>query len=282
LTTDESPDYDWDAVLFPEHLCLMRGGGDLATGTALRLHRAGFPVAICELERPLTVRRAVAASTALSDPSGVSTIEEMVAQRVDRLEELGQLAGTGVVPVIAFPDLPPVELTPRSVVVDARLLKHNPDTSIGDAPLVVALGPGYFAGRDCHAVIETLRGPNLGRVIHDGPAEADTGTPGVVGGRSSERVLRSPACGEARWIRTIGDRVSAGELLGHVGGAPVVATLDGVVRGLVSEETPLKTNMKVGDIDPRHDTRIDRVSDKALAVGGGVLEAVTTWLDHAA
>ncbi len=268
-------------MLFPEHLCLMRGGGDLATGTALRLHRAGFPVAICELERPLTVRRTVAASTALSDPSGISTIEGMIAQRVDRLEELGELAATGVVPVIAYPDLPPAELVPRSVVVDARLLKQNPDTSIGDAPLVVALGPGYFAGRDCHAVIETLRGPNLGRVIRNGPAEANTGTPGVVGGSASERVLRSPACGEARWIRAIGDRVSAGELLGHVGGAPVVATLDGVVRGLVSEETTLATNVKVGDIDPRHDARIDRVSDKALAVGGGVLEAVTTWLDHA-
>ena len=149
-----------------------------------------------------------------------------------------------------------------------------------DAPLVVALGPGYSAGRDCHVVVETLRGPGLGRVILDGPAAADTGTPGEVSGRVAERVLRSPVDGEARWIRQIGDRVSVGELLGYVGNTPVLAALEGVVRGLVSEGTPLVANTKVGDIDPRCEVSVDRVSDKALAVGGGVLEAVLAWIDR--
>ena len=267
-------------MLFPEHLCLLRGGGDLATGTALRLHRAGFPVAVCELEHPLTVRRTVAVSTALTDSSGVTTVEGMTARRVDRLEELATEAATGAVPVIICPSLPPSDVVSRSVVIDARLLKSNPDTSVDDAPLVVALGPGYSAGRDCHVVVETLRGPDLGRVILDGPAAADTGTPGEVSGRVAERVLRSPVDGEAQWIRQIGDRVSVGELLGYVGNTPVLAALDGVVRGVVSEGTPLVANTKVGDIDPRCEVSVDRVSDKALAVGGGVLEAVLAWIDR--
>tara|TARA_B110000014_G_scaffold25776_1_gene16422 strand:+ start:214 stop:573 length:360 start_codon:yes stop_codon:yes gene_type:complete len=115
-------------------------------------------------------------------------------------------------------------------------------------------------------------------VILDGPAAADTGTPGEVSGRVSERVLRSPVDGQARWIREIGDRVSVGDLLGYVGSAPVLAELDGVVRGLVSEGTPLVANTKVGDIDPRYEASVDRVSDKALAIGGGVLEAVLAWI----
>jgi len=266
-------------VLFGDHLCLLRGGGDLATGVALRLHRAGFPVAVCELDRPLVVRRTVAVASALLDPDGRATVEGMDARRVAGIDEVPPVASAGTVPVLVSPTLPPADRLARSVVVDARLLKHNPDTGIDDAPLVVALGPGYTAGVDCHAVVETLRGPDLGRVVHDGRAAADTGTPGTVGGRSAERVLRAPADGVASWERGIGDRVTAGEVLGRVGDAPVTATIDGTIRGLVADGTALAVGTKVGDVDPRGDeVAVDRVSDKALAVGGGVLEAVMAWV----
>lgn len=266
-------------MLFGDHLCLLRGGGDLATGVALRLHRAGFPVAVCELDRPLAVRRTVAVASALLDPDGRATVEGMAARRVDGIDELAEVAATGTVPVLVSPTLPPTDRLVRSVVVDARLLKHNPDTGLDDASLVVALGPGYTAGVDCHVVVETLRGPDLGRVVHEGSAAPDTGTPGTVGGRSAERVLRAPADGVASWDRDIGDRVTAGEVLGRVGDAPVTATIDGTVRGLVADGTLLAAGTKVGDVDPRGDeVAVDRVSDKALAVGGGVLEAVMTWL----
>ncbi|HJM26856.1 MAG TPA: hypothetical protein QGF11_02720, partial [Acidimicrobiales bacterium] len=144
--------------MFGDHLCLIRGGGDLGTGAALRLHRAGFPVAVCELASPLAVRRTVAVSTAVTD--GEITIEGMRGRRVDLATELVSTAETGVVPVLVSPDLPDIPLT---VVVDSRLAKQTLDTTIDDASLVVALGPGFVAGVDCHAVVETLRGPRLGR-----------------------------------------------------------------------------------------------------------------------
>ena len=267
-------------MLFGNHLCLLRGGGDLATGVALRLHRAGFPVAVCELAHPLAVRRAVAVASALFDPVGRASIEGMEARRVGGVHEIQRVAATGVVPVLISSDLPPTTRIARSVVVDARLLKENPDTILDDAPLVVALGPGYTAGVDCHAVVETLRGPNLGRVIYTGAAAADTGTPGTVGGRSVERVLRAPVSGTASWVRALGDQVVADEVLGWVGKSPVVAVIDGTIRGLIVDGTHVPAGTKVGDVDPRGDeVAIDRVSDKALAVGGGVLEAVLTWID---
>ncbi|HAQ23796.1 MAG TPA: molybdenum hydroxylase [Acidimicrobiaceae bacterium] len=266
-------------MLFGQHLCLLRGGGDLATGVALRLHRSGFPVAVCELTHPLAVRRTVAVASALLDPEGEALIEGMGARRVEGVDEMQELAANGVVPVLASSDLPPVAQIARSVVIDARLLKRNPDTAIEDAPLVVALGPGYTAGIDCHAVVETLRGPDLGRVIYKGCAANDTGTPGTVGGRSAERVLRAPTNGVASWERTIGDRVTTGEVLGSVGTTPVTALIDGTIRGLIANGTPVASGTKVGDVDPRGDeVDIDRVSDKALAVGGGVLEAVLAWV----
>lgn len=267
-------------MLFPEYLCLLRGGGDLATGVALRLHRAGFPIVVCELEHPLTVRRPVAVSSALTDSSGVVVIEGMTARRVDQVADLAAEASMGSIPVIVSPDLPPADVLPRSVVIDARLLKQNRDTLIDDAELVIALGPGYHAGRDCHAVIETLRGPDLGRVIFDGPAAADTGTPGEVSGHRDDRVLRAPADGKAQWIRQIGNRVAVDDLLGHVGSTPILASVNGVIRGLISEETPISANNKIGDIDPRSKVAIDRVSDKALAVAGGVLEAILLWINQ--
>jgi len=257
---------------FADVLVVLRGGGDLATGAAWRLKRAGFPLVVCELERPLTVRRSVAFSTAVQDGSVV--VEGVQGVRAT-LAEAQALAGTEAVPVVVSRDLPPLR---AEVVVDARMAKRALDTTIGDAPLVVALGPGFTAGVDCHAVVETMRGPRLGRVLWSGSAAANTGTPGAIAGRGAERVLRAPTEGEAHWQARIGDVVSAGTVLGTVEKAEIRAPFDGLVRGLVADGTPVHIGLKIGDIDPRTDTDWRQISDKALAVGGGVLEAVLTWL----
>jgi xanthine dehydrogenase accessory factor len=163
------------------------------------------------------------------------------------------------------------------VAIDARLAKRNIDTAIDDAALVISLGPGFTAGEDCHAVIETMRGPRLGRAIWSGSAAPNTGTPGRIGGRGSERVLRSPADGTVRWSCGIGDVVSKGQQIGVVGDAVILAPFEGLVRGLIRDAQQVQEGAKVGDVDPRVDARYDEISDKALAVGGGVLEAVLTW-----
>lgn len=256
---------------FTGALVVVRGGGDLATGAVWRLTRAGFPVVVCELARPLTVRRTVALSSAVTD--GTVDVEGMVGVRAEAADAPA-LAATGVVPVVVAPVLPAWDAT---VVVDARMAKRNLDTALTDAPLVVALGPGFTAGVDCHAVVETLRGPHLGRVRWTGTAAPDTGTPGELGGRAAERVLRAPAAGVATWRVRIGDRVTAGTVLGEVAGRPVRAPFDGLVRGLIAEGTEVPAGLKVGDVDPRPDADWREISDKALAVGGGVLEAVLTW-----
>jgi xanthine dehydrogenase accessory factor len=261
-------------VLFDEHLVVVRGGGDLATGVVARLRRAGFPVLVCELARPLTVRRTVAVSSAIA--AGSITVEGLRAVRADSIDAARQLIDNGHVPVMVSPELPDVA---RSVVVDARLAKRNIDTSITDAPLVIGLGPGFTVRTDCSAVVETQRGHRLGRVLWSGSAAPNTGNPGEVGGKGRERVLRAPAPGEVRWRVAIGDVIEAGEI-GSVGGQPVVAPFPGLVRGLIAEGTHVPEGMKVGDIDPRTDVSVNEISDKALAIGGGVLEAVMMWLNR--
>ena len=254
-----------------DSLVLLRGGGDLATGVAWRLTRAGFPVVVCELARPLTVRRTVALSTAVTD--GSVDIEGMVGVRATVSEAL-ELTGRGMVPVLIAPELPPLT---APVIVDARMAKRVLDTTITDAPLVVALGPGYTVGRDCHAVVETMRGPHLGRVLWSGSAAADTGTPAEMAGRGGERVLRAPADGVVHWKARIGDVADAGAVLGTVGGHEVTSPFAGLIRGLIADGTEVPAGLKVGDVDPRADADWRQISDKALCVGGGVLEAVLTW-----
>lgn len=252
---------------------MLRGGGDLATGAAWRLTRAGWPVIVLELPRPLTVRRTVALSAAVTE--GETVVQGMRGVRAESPEEAVAVAHAGSVAVLVEAGLAPVG---ADVVVDARLAKRNLDTSIGDAGLVVGLGPGFTAGVDCHAVVETMRGHDLGRVIWSGPAAADTGTPGPVGGRSAERVLRAPAAGTVAWDAAIGDRVAEGQRLATVAGAAVTAPFDGVLRGAIAAGAEVRVGLKIGDVDPRSDPdACHRISDKALAVGGGVLEAVLAW-----
>ena len=260
--------------MISDSLCLIRGGGDLGTGAAIQLKRMGMPVTVCDLENPLAVRRKVSLSSAILDKK--IEIEEITGERVDDLSTINDLLSTEVVPVIISDSLPTF---PISVIVDARMQKKPMDTKIDDAALVIALGPGFFAGKDCHAVVETMRGPNMGKVIWDGCAEEDTGIPGEVGGLTSERLLRSPSNGEICWMKEIGDLVEEDEVLGSVGDDDIVAGTSGIIRGMINEGTLLEAGMKIGDIDPRG-VKVDvkKVSDKALAVGNGVTEAVIEWL----
>jgi xanthine dehydrogenase accessory factor len=266
------------AMIFSDLPTVIRGGGDLATGVAYRLWRAGFPIVVLELPTPLAVRRRVALSSAI--PEGAITIDEMTGRRVGDLAEAWNVARQGQVAVLVSAELPAWAAESPSVLVDARMAKRNLDTSLGQAPLVIALGPGFTAGVDCHAVIETERGHDLGRVQWHGSARPNTGVPGRVGGEDAARVLRAPADGPAVWRRDIGQRVAAGELLGSVAGRPIFAPFDGVIRGLIAPGTAVWHGLKIGDLDPRADPAASTtISDKALAVGGGVLEAVLTWVN---
>ena len=253
-------------------LTLIRGAGDLATDVALRLRRCGFPIIMTEVEQPLAVRRTVAFAQAVYD--GETTVEGVTARCVNLPFAKGVL-GRGDIPVIVDPDGDCRAAFQPDIVVDARVAKHNLDTTLADATLVIGLGPGFTAGVDCHAVIETNRGHNLGRVIWAGSAEPDTGVPGRVGGADAERVLRAPAAGQVETLREIGALVQAGEVVARVGGVDVAAPIAGVLRGLLHAGLSVEAGTKLGDIDPRADPSvIHTVSDKSLAIAGGVLEAI--------
>lgn len=270
---------------FAQDLIIVRGGGDLGTGVVYRLHRAGFPVLVLELAQPLVVRRRVALATAVLE--GAITIERLHGQHINDISGVEAVLGEGAVPVLVAPDWGHVQQAlprPLFAVVDARLAKRNIDTTISQAPLVIGLGPGFTAGSDVHAVVETKRGHTLGRVIYEGAALPNTGTPGIVAGQGAERVLRAPAAGGVSWQVAIGETVTGGQILGSVAAEEVTAPFAGVVRGLIAPGTAVPAGLKIGDVDPRLDREACfTISDKALAVGGGVLEAVVAaWARRAA
>jgi len=265
-------------MLFKNELVIIRGGGDLATGVVYRLHKAGFPVIVLELERPLMVRRRVSVGTAVLE--GSIDIDGMHVQRAVNFAQARAIAENGLVPVLVSPSLPASD-TPFPIVIDGLMAKRNVDTRIDQAELVLALGPGFTAGKDCHAVIETMRGHQLGRVIWDGPAIADSGVPGITMGRGSERVLRATDDGFVQWNYDIGDVVTAETAVGLVNNIPIIAPFDGVLRGLIAGETAVKTGMKIGDLDPRGIVEnCFTISDKALSIGGGALEAILTYFNR--
>lgn len=252
---------------------LIRGGGDLASGVALRLHRAGFRVFITELAEPMVVRRN--ASFAQAVFSGSCKVEEVSAQLVNSVESALRVMELGQVPVLIDPVGESCSRLPLFGMVDGRMTKKAPDLGMDAAPIVVGLGPGFSAGINCHAVIETNRGPFLGRVYWQGSAEADSGIPETVRGFTVERVLYAPQAGILTAAAGIGDILELGALIAEVGGEPVKAKFKGVLRGLVQSGLYVKNHMKIGDLDPRCDVRLCTLaSDKALAIGGGVLEAL--------
>ena len=254
-------------------LALIRGAGDLATGIALRLWRSGIRVVLTDLERPTAIRRTVAFSEAIV--YGETTVEDVTARLAANADEARALLAQGIVPVLADPGCACREALAPDALVDAILAKRNLGTKITDAPVVVGVGPGFTAGEDCHAVVETMRGHTLGRVIYSGSALPNTNIPGLIGGFAGERVLRAPCDGIFTAVHRIGDTVEEGETIGFVEGQPMKCTISGVLRGVLDDGVPVKKGMKSGDVDPRCKPEYcTTISDKALAVGGGVVEAV--------
>lgn len=254
-------------------LVLIRGAGDIATGIALRLYRAGIQVVMTDLPRPTAIRRTVCFSPAITD--GETVVEDVRAVRADSPAQALSLLAQGAVPVLPDPECLCREQLHPDALVDAILAKRNLGTRITDAPVVVGIGPGFTAGEDCHAVVETMRGHTLGRVLYRGTPIPNTGIPGIVGGYGLERVLRAPAAGVFEPKMEIGQMVKAGQVAALVGGVPMRCTIDGCLRGLLQGGLTVPQGMKCGDIDPRcKRDHCFRASDKALAVGGGVLEAL--------
>ena len=255
-------------------LAVIRGAGDIASAIALRLRRCGFSVVMTETAQPLTVRRTVAFSEAVR--LGKTQVEDVVAVRARDVAHVRELVGAGdAVPVLVDPTCACAAALAPDAVVDAILAKRNLGTRLDMAPCVVAAGPGFTAGRDCHAVVETMRGHTLGRVYYEGSALPNTAVPGLVGGFAGERVLRAPAEGVFRAAARIGEHVELGQVVAYVGDMPVEATLAGVLRGLLADGVRVSRGLKCGDVDPRDDAGYCRLaSDKGLAVAGGVLEAI--------
>jgi len=252
---------------------LIRGGGDLASGVAARLKRAGFDVLVAELAHPLVVRRLVSFAEAVF--SQTVQVEEITGQLAENMEEAQQILAQDRVAVLVDPDL--ASLVPFSplVLVDARMRKLPPEIGKDAAPLVIGLGPGFSAGKNCHAVVETMRGHLLGRVIWEGGALPNTGIPESVWGKAGERVLRAPQDGVLKNTIAIGSVVVEGDVLAYIGETAVLAPFDGVLRGMMQEGLAVKAGMKIGDLDPRGNPDYARlISDKSLAIGGGVLEAI--------
>ena len=251
----------------------IRGGGDLASGVAWRLHQCGFKVFLTEIEQPLAVRRKVAFCEAIYD--GRAAVEGVEAVLAKSPDEISGVWEKGFIPILVDPDCESRHAVKPRVLVDGIIAKKNLGTTMEHAPLVIALGPGFEAGRDAHFVVETNRGHNLGRLLATGMAEPDTGIPGPVQGITTDRVIRAPADGRLETRVEIGDTVEKGDKLGSVSGKPVLATIDGVLRGLIRSGIRVGKGLKIGDIDPRGNRdNCFTMSEKALAIAGGVLEGI--------
>lgn len=252
---------------------LIRGAGDLASGIALRLWHSGFDVVMTDIEHPTCIRRTVSFAEAVIN--GRADVEDVSAQKAENITHMKELLKRNILPVFVDPECRCLSELKPDILVDAILAKRNLGTKLTDAPIVIGVGPGFTAGVDCHAVVETMRGHTLGRAIYKGSALSNTNIPGHIGGFAGERVLRAPADGIFRGIRQIGDEVAAGDIVGYVGDKPMTCTINGVLRGLLADGTKTHEGMKAGDVDPRGKREYcDTVSDKALSVAGGVLEAI--------
>ncbi len=265
-------------------LIIVRGGGDLATGTVHKLVSAGFRVLILETENPAAIRRQVSFCEAVYE--GRATVEGLTAVQISNPGQAGQVWAEGNIPLLADPEGECIRELKPAVVVDAILAKKNLGTHRGMAPCTVALGPGFCAGEDVDAVIETSRGHNLGRIIRKGTAKPNTGRPGNIGGYTVERVIHSPAGGKIHVICGIGSLVEAGQQIAWVEtGAekiPVLATIPGILRGMIREEYPVTKGFKIADIDPRTEEMQNcfTISDKARCIAGSVLEVVCAAMNR--
>ena len=254
-------------------LVLIKGAGDLASGVAYRLRQCHFDIIMTETALPTTVRTTVAFSRAVYEKT--AKVEDVTARLAQNYEQAKQILQQGEIAVMVDPQVKILAYCKPDALVDAIIAKENLGTKIEDAPVVVALGPGFTAGKDCDCVVETQRGHNLGRPIYRGRAAENTGIPGNIAGHTADRIIRSVCDGTFTPKTEIGRLVKAGDVVATVDGQPIFAAIDGVVRGLLPKGTPVRTGMKSGDIDPRGIKEYcDTISDKARAISGGVLEAI--------
>jgi xanthine dehydrogenase accessory factor len=255
---------------------LLIGAGEIGSAVCHRLVMSGFRVYLIDREEPWCVRRAVC--FAMACYRGTKVVEGLTAERVGSVDEADRLTSRGRIPLMTG-DLIAVAAGMRpEVLVDARMLKRESEISLDLAELVIGLGPGFVAGDNVHAVVETMRGNDLGRVISQGRALAHTGIPAEVMGYGAERVIRAPKDGIFKATASLGDVVSKDEVLGTIDGVDVVAAIPGLVRGLIMNDLEVRHGQKIGDIDPRGAAvDINRISDKGRAVAGGVLEAIMNW-----
>ena len=260
------------------NLIIVRGGGDLATGTIYKLYKCGFPVLILEVPRPSAIRRNAAFSEAVYE--GTQRVEDVTCYLADSLEAARKLLAEGKLTLLADPKGEAIDRLKPLAVVDGILAKKNLGTNRAMAPITVALGPGFEAGKDVDAVVETQRGHNLGRVLWQGRAAANTGIPGIIGGYGKERVIYSPAAGILHNVCRITDTVKKGQTIAFIESdgenIPVTATLDGLLRGLLRDGYPVPEGFKIADIDPRVEEYENcfTISDKSRCIAGGVLEAI--------
>ena len=260
-------------VSISELMVLIRGGGEMATGIAHRLHRSRMRVLITEIATPTSVRRTVAFAEAVYE--GAQTVEGVKAVRVDSSDEAYAAWKQNQIPIFIDPEASIGKMLKPVVIVDAIMAKKSGIAKLTDAALVIGVGPGFTAGFDVHAVIESNRGHHLGRVIWDGAAESDTGIPASVDGYTASRVLRVPQSGIFNALRAIGDVIAMGEPVAHVNGELIKAEISGQIRGLLRNGIQVEKGIKAGDIDPRGERGYcDSISDKSRAIAGGVLEAV--------
>lgn len=256
-----------------ENRAVVRGAGEMASGVIRRLFLAGFEVIALEQEQPDCIRRTVCFAEAVYENE--ISIEGVTARLVKTENDVLTLVADGYVPVYTDAEASLVSVLNPSIVIDARMLKQNINATLDKALIMIGLGPGFIAGSNCHAVIETNRGFNLGRPIYDGSPENYTGMPSSVEGISEDRLLFSPADGILKTDRSIGDQVEAGEGAGEVSGRSVECRIKGILRGLARDGLTVKQGQKIGDIDPRGIREYCfRISDKANAIAGGVLEAI--------
>ena len=266
-----------------DDLIVVRGGGDLATGTIHRLWSAGLRVLVLEAEHPAAIRRQVSLCEAVYE--GETTVEGLRAVRVESLEAAEAVWAENAVPVLVDPKGSCLEQARPAVLIDAIIAKKNLGTTREMAPLTIALGPGFVAGQDVDVVVETKRGHKLGRIIREGAAAPNSGVPGIIGGYGAERVIHAPEAGIFRNRHAIADLVTAGETIAVIempdgSEIPVTTQIDGILRGLLRDGYPVTRGFKVADVDPRR-SELENcflISDKARCIAGSVLELVAAEL----
>lgn len=261
-----------DAMSSEIKVCI-KGGGDIASGVAWRLWQCGLKVVITEIAEPTAVRRSVSFCEAVYD--GKAFVEGLEALLVQEAQGVTSAWDQAKIPVMVDPECQIRHIISPDVIVDSIIAKKNTGTSIDHAPLVIALGPGFEAGKDVHFVVETNRGHNLGRLLTTGCAEPDTGIPGPIGGIAADRVLRAPLDGLWQNRMVIGDLVKKGDTIGLVNDTLVISSVGGVLRGMIRPGLMVKRGLKIGDVDPRgRKEYCSTISEKALSIAGGVLEGI--------